>query len=333
MSLSDSNSRHSMLIDWLHNQLRLDFNRLEAASSDASFRKYFRVTGNNGSLIVMDAPPDKEKLEPFIQVAKLFKSVELHVPDIYQINLQQGFLLLEDLGSTNLLDALTPNNAELFYQQALSSLFKLQTGINTEDCQLPAYDFELLQRELIIFEEWFLEKLLNITMPVSIRNHLHVFLIDSALAQPQVCVHRDYHSRNLMVLDRQELGIIDFQDAVIGPISYDLASLLRDCYIEWPDAQVQHWLQNYYRKLQNAKLSTVDFEQFQYWFDLIGLQRHLKAIGIFSRLHLRDNKPAYLADIPRTMNYVSNVSARYPELAEFSGFLKHQVLPVYKAAL
>jgi aminoglycoside/choline kinase family phosphotransferase len=136
-----------------------------------------------------------------------------------------------------------------------------------------------------------------------------------------------------MVLDRQELGIIDFQDAVIGPISYDLASLLRDCYIEWPDAQVQHWLQNYYRKLQNAKLSTVDFEQFQYWFDLIGLQRHLKAIGIFSRLHLRDNKPAYLADIPRTMNYVSNVSARYPELAEFSGFLKHQVLPVYKAAL
>ncbi len=333
MSLLDHDARSLSLINWLENSLALEVIELTAASSDASFRRYFRVIHSGGRHIVMDAPPEQENTEPFIRIAQLFGSAGLHVPHIFQHDSKLGFLLLEDLGSVNLLDSLNPGNAGRLYRQALSSLLKLQTGIDCAVCGLPAYDTALLSRELAIFTDWFLEKWLGVTLPISIRQPLQQLLIDSALEQPQVCVHRDFHSRNLMVLDGDAPGVIDFQDAVIGPISYDVVSLLRDCYIRWPETRVEQWAYDYYQKLGQAGLVQVDFALFKRWFDLMGLQRHLKAVGIFARLHLRDGKSGYLADIPRTMAHITTVCELYPELEAFKIFLTRQVLPIYRTAL
>ena len=332
MSLPHSDQRISALVDWL-NSLAINILKLETASSDASFRRYFRVTHASGQHIVMDAPPEKENIAPFIQIAEILKTRQIQAPIIYQKNIAEGFLLLEDFGTTNLLDCLTADNADHLYQIALDTIFRLQTGIDPSNNRLPTYDAALLQRELTIFYEWFLDKLLGIHAPESIKNSVNSLLIASALEQPQVFVHRDFHSRNLMLLADGTLGVIDFQDAVIGPISYDPVSLLRDCYISWPNQQVAQWLHQYYARLTQAELLTVDLQTFKRWFDLMGLQRHLKAIGIFSRLHLRDGKSTYLADIPRTLNYVSTISASYPQLAEFNSFLAKQVLPIYRDAL
>lgn len=325
--------RTSLLLRWLTDDLGLQILDITSASSDASFRRYFRVNLVDGSKVVMDAPPEKENTEPFIKIAALLKNAGLHVPYIYQQNQVQGFLLLEDLGDTSYLDRLNIENAEVLYTAAMDSLFNLQSRVAIENCQLPHYDQGLLSRELGIFYEWFLEKLLGIVLPVSIRQAVDAFLIDSALQQPRVCVHRDYHSRNLMYLDDCSPGVIDFQDAVIGPITYDLVSLLRDCYIRWPEALVEGWLAQYHQRLIQAELLEVDFAQFKRWFDLMGLQRHLKAVGIFSRLHLRDNKSTYLADIPLTMGYILDVCEAYPELQSLSYFLQQQVLPVYRSYL
>ncbi|MDD4915081.1 MAG: phosphotransferase [Methylococcales bacterium] len=333
MSLPYPDQRLSTLVNWLQNTVFLDIQRLEKASSDASFRRYFRVVHQAGCHIVMDAPPEKENIEPFIRIAELFRTARLHVPAIHAINIEHGFVLLEDFGSISLLDTLQADNADQLYRQALDSLFELQTGIDIYACRLPAYDTALLERELGIFEEWFLEKQLGLILPVALRTPLHQLLIDSALEQPQVCVHRDFHSRNLMVLDRDSPGIIDFQDAVTGPISYDPVSLLRDCYICWPDTRVEQWAHQYYQRLFAAGLLSVEFIRFKRWFDLMGLQRHLKAAGIFSRLHLRDGKSAYLADIPRTLGYIGQVCQTYPELKAFNHFLQRRVLPVYRTTL
>ncbi|WP_347988297.1 phosphotransferase [Methylomonas sp. AM2-LC] len=333
MSLPHSDLRVSALINWLSNSLSLDIQQLEIASSDASFRRYFRVKCPSGCHIVMDAPPDKENTEPFLRIAALFKAANLRVPDIYFTNIEQGFIALEDFGSSSLLDCLAAKNVDQLYQQALQSLLQLQTSIDINKCALPTYDTLLLERELGVFHDWFLENLLGLVLPVGIKNDLHDILIQSALAQPQVCVHRDYHSRNLMLINSCELGIIDFQDAVIGPISYDAASLLRDCYIRWPTEQVDNWIYQYYLQLIQTQLLAVDFGQFKRWFDLMGLQRHLKAIGIFSRLHLRDGKSAYLDDIPRTLSYISEVCANYAELSEFNRYLQQQIAPIYRSAL
>ena len=333
MCYSSLDPRTSLLLRWLIDDLGLQVQSITPASSDASFRRYFRVNLVDGSKVVMDAPPEKETTEPFIKIAALLKSADLHVPDIYQQNQAQGFLLLEDLGSTSYLERLKIENAEALYAAAMDSLFNLQSRVATESCQLPQYDQALLSRELGIFYEWFLEKLLGIVLPISIRQAVDAFLIDSALQQPKVCVHRDYHSRNLMCLDNLSPGVIDFQDAVIGPITYDLVSLLRDCYIRWPETLVQAWLAQYHQRLIQTDLLAVDLAQFKRWFDLMGLQRHLKAVGIFSRLHLRDNKSAYLADIPLTMGYVIDVCEAYPELQSLSYFLQQQVLPVYRSYL
>lgn len=325
----ESDQRASALLHWLTSDLGLHIHTMAPASSDASFRRYFRINHAGGSQIVMDAPPDKENIEPFIRNAALLHAAQCHVPSIFQQNLEQGFLLLEDLGNQCYLDCLNPENADTLYQNALDSLFNLQTNIDINSCPLPAYDQALLARELGIFYEWFLEKKLGIVIPDSIRQELDGLLIDSALQQPQVCVHRDYHSRNLMRLHEEAPGVIDFQDAVIGPITYDLVSLLRDCYIRWPQQQVYAWMDAYYQRLQHAGMVSVDVRQFKRWFDLMGLQRHLKAVGIFSRLHLRDNKSGYLADIPRTLGYITDVCRLYPELKNFNNFLQQQVLPVY----
>ena len=315
------------LMDWLENDLLLTVISIEPASSDASFRRYFRILTPDGSFIVMDAPPDKEDILPFIHVAELFKHAQVYVPEIYQSHLTEGFLLLEDLGQHCLLDQLNNNSVEALYQTALASLFILQSSVDSQTAQLPLYDSALLTQELALFEDWFLAQYLDIEIPTELWQHLQAELLASALAQPVCCVHRDYHSRNLMLPAYAPLGVIDFQDAVIGPITYDLVSLLRDCYIVWPDAQVQHWCLQYYQRLVAANMITCSAQDFTRWFDLMGMQRHLKVMGIFSRLHLRDGKSTYLDDLPRTFNYIVQVSARDPELAEFHHFLVQHIQP------
>ena len=318
--------------DWLENELLLTILSFQPASSDASFRRYFRIKTPTDQFIVMDAPPDKENTEPFIRVASLMKKAQINVPAIYHKNLTEGFLLLEDFGADNYLDQLTPDNAETLYQNAFDSLIKLQTNIALPECRLPEYDEALLKRELGLFDEWFLGQFLDLQLPDQLRSTVYKLLIVNALEQPVTCVHRDYHSRNLMVMDGRAPGVLDFQDAVIGPISYDLVSLLRDCYIAWPEAQIDRWVNQYYQRLVDNERATCDYQRFKRWFDLMGMQRHLKAIGIFSRLHLRDGKSDYLKDIPRTLNYVQTQALAYPELSEFSRFIQQTILPAYQLA-
>lgn len=321
--------RKITLLDWLTNDLLLPVERCESASSDASFRRYFRITLPDQQLIVMDAPPDKENISQFIKVAELLRLTGINVPTIYHQNLVDGFLILEDFGSQAFLNALSADNVEYLYGQALASLLQLQTNSSHTHNVLPAYDKALLQRELGIFDEWFINKLLNIEAPAALWGKVGNILIDSALAQPVTCVHRDYHSRNLMVLKNKSPGVIDFQDAVTGPITYDLVSLLRDCYITWPQEQIDQWVAQYHQNINERGLVSCELPVFTRWFDLMGMQRHLKAIGIFSRLHLRDGKSDYLNDIPRTLNYVVAQAKAYPELTEFHDFLMHNVPEEY----
>ena len=321
------------MADWLENDLLMEISSCETASSDASFRRYFRVISDKNNYIVMDAPPDKENIEPFIRVAGILAQADVNVPMIYQQNLEDGFLLLEDFGSVCLLDQINIETAGALYQSACDALLNLQTSVLVTECALPHYDEALLQRELSIFEEWFLRELLDMEAPHSLWDRVKDSLISSALEQPTVCVHRDYHSRNLMVLNEDTQGIIDFQDAVVGPITYDLVSLLRDCYVAWPESEVEQWMNDYYDKLLKAALISCSLVQFKRWFDLMGMQRHLKAVGIFARLHLRDGKSNYLQDIPRTLNYIINVCSKYPELAEWGAYLEYQVLPKFEGYL
>ena len=333
MTPASSDSRILKIHHWLTHDLNLAIQDFSVASSDASFRRYFRVKVAQQSYIVMDAPPDKEDIKPFVRIAQLFASINVNTPAIIQQHSQHGFLLLEDFGQTCLLDVLNADNMQALYTQALNDLVPLQTNIDLNSCELPYYDQTLLQRELDLFSDWFLKKHCQLSLTDAHRtilNSCSTLLIESALNQTQVCVHRDYHSRNLMHIDDSLLGMIDFQDAVIGAITYDAVSLLKDCYINWSDAEIERCLKPYYQQLINHQLIDCDFQQFQRDFDLMGLQRHLKAIGIFARLNHRDHKAHYLADIPRTLNYVLAVSQKYPELQAFHHFLTTTVLPIYQ---
>lgn len=327
MSIIDA--RKQAIIHWLKHTVNLKIISFEVASSDASFRRYFRVVHRDGQHIVMDSPPDKENNDAFIYVATLLKKQGINTPNIIQQDLSKGFLLLEDFGIYCFLDRLQNDNATTLYKSAFASLYKLQSLIDISRCQLPLYNATLLREELTLFYHWFLKQTLHLSIPEYITTPLNTLLITSALTQPQVCVHRDFHCRNLLVLTEKSPGVIDFQDAVIGPITYDLASLLRDCYVAWPRLQVEQWMAMYFRRISKAGLVNVSLATFTRWFDLIGLHRHLKAIGIFSRLHFRDQKSAYLNDIPRTLNYVRYVAVKYAELAPFSHYLTHTILPAY----
>ena len=312
--------RLDQLRQWTHSQIAWPVEELVPASSDASFRRYFRVSDGNNSYILMDAPPGQEDCRPFIHVSELMLQLGLHVPEVIASDLERGFLLLSDLGSQSYLDALDETTVDRLYGDAMGALLALQSCV-TPDCGLPNYDRSLLLTEMGLFRDWLLGRHLGIELGGSQAAELDTcfnLLADNALGQPQVCVHRDYHSRNLMVCDRHNPGILDFQDAVIGPVTYDLVSLLRDCYISWPRERIEAWVAGYYdRALQSGVFcreqgSEADFLR---WFDLMGVQRHLKAAGIFARLNHRDGKPGYLGDIPRTLGYVCEVSAGYPELA------------------
>jgi aminoglycoside/choline kinase family phosphotransferase len=309
---------------WLTSVLGHNDYQLEIASGDASFRRYFRLRTGDDSRIVMDAPPDKEDCKPFVEISAALLKLGLHMPEVLQQDLQQGFLLLTDLGQQQYLQVLDESNVERLYDDALGALATLQAG--AEACyDFPPYDDALLMTEMYLFRDWLLDRHLGIDLQPQDRDMLEqVFSLLSASAreQPQVPVHRDYHSRNLMVTMENNPGILDFQDAVMGPVTYDLVSLLRDCYIAWPRQQVEAWVRDYHElALQSGILREKNEAEFLRWFDLMGVQRHLKAAGIFARLYHRDQKPAYLQDIPRTVNYIIEVSSRYPELQDLHRFL------------
>ncbi|MCP4598494.1 phosphotransferase [Neptuniibacter sp.] len=309
--------------------------QLSPVSGDASFRRYFRATSAGKSWIAVDAPPEKEDSRPFIAVAEALEALGVAVPHIYKHDLELGFMLLGDFGDELYLPHLNEESADALYGDALDALLLIQRCEGLKTGPLPLYDHELLSREVELFREWFLQKLLRLELDEA--DHFEVdrlfhYLIDCALEQPTVFVHRDYHSRNLMYRDGKAPGVIDFQDAVKGPVTYDLVSLLRDCYIAWPDEDVYRWVEEFRVKLHENGRMMPDAKHFQRWFDLMGAQRHLKAIGIFARLNIRDDKPGYLGDIPRTMGYLLAVARKTYELEPVAAWLEQRVIPAMYAS-
>jgi aminoglycoside/choline kinase family phosphotransferase len=335
--IDEHGDRFELLNTWLSETLGLSGHVVAPASGDASFRRYFRVSLTDTSYIVMDAPPGKEDCGPFIAAAAAFAGAGLNVPRVLEMDLARGFLLLTDLGQQTYLQALNDANYPSLYQDALDALLLLQCR-GRDETVFPEYGRGLLMREMALFRDWFVDRLLGITVDAQTATDLEDtfnFLAGAALAQPRVWVHRDYHSRNLMVTPAHNPGVLDFQDAVIGPVTYDLVSLLRDCYVKWPEEQVEAWVSHHFDRLIDTGVlpRNIDKDQFRRWFDLMGVQRHLKAIGIFARLNLRDAKPGYLRDIPRTLSYVVDVSGRHPELERLRGVVLGHVIPAVEKSV
>lgn len=316
-------------------RVRLDFAQrhlhsraldLAPASADASFRSYWRVRAGAESWIVMDAPPDKETLAPWLDIDQRLRAAGVNAPEVLAEDRDQGFLLLADLGIRTYLPELNEASVSALYADAFDALLRMQTGVNAHG--LSTYDRARLVAEMELLPEWFLKRHLGFTPSCEewdIIEAAFTRLVHSAIEQPQSFVHRDYHSRNLMVTSQNNPGVIDFQDAVIGPISYDLVSLLRDCYIEWPGARVDDWVEHYRKRLVATGVTDADAAQFRRWFDLVGLQRHLKVLGIFCRLWYRDGKAGYLADLPLTLRYALRVARAYPEFTDFAALLERAV--------
>ncbi|MCK5697273.1 MAG: phosphotransferase [Gammaproteobacteria bacterium] len=329
--------RIACIKDWLKTDLHADIDRFEPASSDASFRRYFRVIFNNSvvqqvagqSFIVMDAPPSKEAISPFIRIATCLEKTTVHVPHIYASNKTLGIILMSDLGSMAYLSLLNQSSGEeqanKLYTDALKSLIIMQKNQIYQTLNLPHYNAILLKSEMALLPDWYIKIHCQHTLSVENKSLLEqamTSLIESAQEQPQVFVHRDYHSRNLMVVAKNNPGVIDFQDAVIGPITYDLVSLLRDSYISWSTDQVYTWVENYRQMLLAEGLLKEDNQaQFIRWFDLMGIQRQLKVVGIFCRLNYRDGKNNYLNDIPQTLDYLLDVCSRYHEFQPLAQLL------------
>jgi hypothetical protein len=326
----ETDARVALIRDWLSRELRLKVARIEPASSDASFRRYFRAFCNTGTYVVMDAPPDKENVRPYLKASRLLESLGAHVPHVHESDVARGLLLLEDLGTTLYLERLEAgDDPEPLYRDALEALAAIQLRGRPHCAELAPYDRKELAREMGLMPEWFLTRHLSLTLAADETQLLAAafeFLIAEALAQPEVFVHRDYHSRNLMVVGERNPGIIDFQDALRGPAGYDLVSLLKDCYIAWPRERVVGWVSGHRRRLGTLGGATGASEaEFLRWFDLVGVQRHIKVLGIFCRLWYRDGKPGYLPDLPRTLQYVRDTCARYAELGALGRFLERRV--------
>ncbi|WP_457671193.1 aminoglycoside phosphotransferase family protein [Thiolapillus sp.] len=322
--------RRSLLESWLRTDCGLPDFTLKPASEDASFRRYYRIFLADGETrIAMDAPPDKESCGPFVDIAQRLQRIGVHAPLIHAQDLEQGFLLLEDLGAQSYLDALDADSVDRLYGDALAALMTMQACAEPQG--LPDYDRDLLLTEMSLFPQWLLRRHLGLDLSGAEQNMLNegfAVLADAALEQPQVFVHRDYHSRNLMAGVAHPPGVIDFQDALRGPVTYDLVSLLRDCYIRWPARQVDEWAWGYFQLcVQSGVLQDQHERRFLRWFDLMGAQRHLKAAGIFARLAHRDGKAGYLADIPRTLGYIVEIAGRREELASLAEFVEARVLP------
>ncbi len=320
--------RENALKEWLTDTIKIKDFVLSPLTGDASFRRYYRLYSNGITQIIMDAPPEKEDIKPFIHIAKTLTKAKVLAPEIYAINLEQGFLLLSDFGDELLLNRLHENTVNDYYHHAINTLFKIQR-CPIEDPQLPPFDKAFMLKEMGLCPEWFFNAYLSLDLQKEeqlLVQRTMEWVADEVSKQPLTFIHRDYHSRNLMLINKREgndLGVIDFQDAMCGPLTYDLVSLLKDCYISWPREQVLQWVAFFHSQSETAQ--SYSLPEFIRAFDLCGLQRHLKVLGIFCRLYLRDNKPGYLANLPLTLQYVLECSEIYEELHPFFHFLQNRV--------
>lgn len=337
--MSSTSDRQAALRGFVQRSIGEQPFELSAASADASFRSYLRVQRETGlppsSWIVMDAPPDKEDLTSWLDVDARLRKAGLNAPEIIAVDREQGFVLMQDLGARTYLPALNESSVDELYADAFDALLRMQTTV--EVAGLPDYDRQRLVAEMELLPEWFLTRHLGYAIGCEewdVIEAAFTFLAHAADEQPRAFVHRDFHSRNLMIVDHDALtnkpgllanpAIIDFQDAVIGPVTYDLVSLLRDCYIEWDNERVQGWVEGYRMRLQSTHLlgPEISATQFARWFDLMGLQRHIKVLGIFCRLWYRDGKRQYLDDLALCWRYAIGVARRYPELHDFAALLE-----------
>ncbi|MDR3478236.1 MAG: phosphotransferase [Gammaproteobacteria bacterium] len=321
-------SRLQSLEHWLKTHCPSPPLQVIPLAGDASFRRYFRILLPEGSLIAMDAPPPRENVVPFVAIADMLRQKGLSAPKVFASDLQQGFLLLTDFGDDLYLKTLTSSNALTLYDNALDALSILQSSRRVSGWDIPFFTAEFMYQELQLFKEWFLLRHLGLSLSHETEDMLAEFfhfLAEEAASQPQVFMHRDFHSANLLVLPDSDVGILDFQDAFIGPVTYDLVSLLRDCYIAWPDALVKKLVLSYKEKI--SEVVAVSDEGFLRWFDLMGLQRHLKALLTFSRKFHRDGSANYLQHIPRTLHYIASASAEHKECAAFNAYLTNVIMP------
>jgi hypothetical protein len=324
--MSRNPERHQALQRFAAEHLADDEATLAPASVDASFRSYWRASSRESSFIVMDAPPEREPLGPWLDVARRLRAASLNAPEVMAVDAEQGFVLMSDLGSEAYLPALNPSSADALYGDALAALLRMQTRVDAAG--LPHYDVARLQQEMELLPQWFLTRHLGLAPGCEgweLIEDCFTRLTRSALEQPVAFVHRDFHSRNLMRTAHNNPGILDFQDAVIGPLTYDLVSLLRDCYIEWPEERVQAWSARHRDHLVAAGALPFGELRWKRWFDWMGLQRHLKVLGIFCRLWYRDGKRAYLSDLPLVLKYTLATARRYKEFAAFAEFLRRAV--------
>lgn len=324
--MGSSDQRRHELIEWINNQDGFELSELEMVSGDASFRRYFRFHHNGRSIIAVDAPPEYENSRQFVEVAKSYAELGLPVPEIYCFDFDKGFYCQQDFGNVQFSANLNLQTADELYQKALALLPKIQQCTTTNEATLPAFDGPLLEREFYLFSHWLIEVHLGITLAPEEQANMQKtfgFLSEQFLQQPQVGVHRDYHSRNLMLLDTDTIGVIDFQDAVVGPITYDAVSLLRDCYQNWPSETVDKWLKQFYQRYYTQYV----WQDFKRWFDFTGMQRHIKASGIFARLCHRDGKATYLKDVPATLKYIIDVASKYPQSEAFGRLVADKILP------
>ena len=318
--------RQQQLHMWINQNTDFDCQSLEVVSGDAGFRRYFRFVHHEQSIIAVDAPPESENTSQYIAVAQSYREKGINVPEIYAYDLAQGFYLQQDFGHRLFSDILTVDSSDLLYPKALANIPIIQSCLSTEKGPLPVHDDTFIDRELSLFTDWLLGKYLQLRLTDAEKNMLiKVFaeVKNACLIQPKAGIHRDYHSRNLMLLENDEIGVIDFQDAVVGPITYDAVSLLRDSYQDWPKVKVLQWLQNWHAEYY----AQYPWAEFKMWFDCVGMQRHIKIAGIFARLCIRDNKPSFLADIPHTLDYLIDEASQYPEYSEFASFVRERVLP------
>lgn len=332
-----SDPRLSEARRWLGETLSLPLTSLAPASADASFRRYFRLGLDGGQTrILMDAPPGKEDLAAYLRVSALLEGCGVHVPHVHAADTALGFALLEDLGGTHMLTGLESGlDPDRLYGDALAALAGLQLRGEEASRQLPPYDQAVLRREMQLMPEWFCTQHLGLRLSAGQQQMLEesfAFLEQASLAQPLVFVHRDYHSRNLMLVPQRSPGVIDFQDALRGPVGYDLASILKDCYVAWPRARVEGWVEHFRAMLREGGehghyLAGSSGAAFLRGFDAIGLQRHIKVLGIFARLYWRDGKPGYLADLPRTLDYVREAVQFFAELAPLAQFVEGELAP------
>lgn len=320
--------RESALQEWLLHTIKDQDFMVTPLAGDASFRKYFRVHHHDTSYVVMDAPPGKEDPQPFIRIANTLEHTGILAPKILAVDLQQGFLLLSDLGDHLLLQRLNAENADTYYSLAMNTLSKIQS-CPTDSPLLAAFDASFMLKEMSLCPEWFLKAYLGLTLSTQetlLLQQSMEWIATEVSKQPVTFIHRDYHSRNLMLVSQngeQDLAVIDFQDAMIGPITYDLVSLLKDCYISWPRAKILQWVESFYA--HNTQAHYCSLAEFIRAFDFCGLQRHLKVLGIFCRLHLRDNKPGYLKDLALTLRYVLECTETYDALHPLYHFLQTRV--------